>query len=119
MIHEPPAGCAKFVVQAWARCLGQAISFASMLSSCSDDVTLTAWADSDCGLLKSRVARLLHIPAGEINFGFKVYSMKTSSLDGLHSLVSPLNFAMSHVYIPNDIRSKIQTGLYTTSANII
>ena len=83
------------------------------------DVTLTCWSDSDCGLLKSRIARLLGIPAAEINFGFKVYSMKP-----LHVMIgtrwcfrSSLECRMFN--FENSNLSKTHAGLYTTSANII
>ena len=40
-------------------------------NSNGDDVQLSAWIDSDCGLLRGRIGRLFGIPPLEINFEFK------------------------------------------------
>ena len=40
-------------------------------NSNGDDVQLSAWINSDCGLLRGRISRLLGIPPLEINFEFK------------------------------------------------
>ena len=36
-----------------------------------DDIQLSAWIDSDCGLLRKRIGRFYGIPPLQINFEFK------------------------------------------------